>query len=275
MFNMEFEKLKVSDFARPYTKVSKDELIQQAFLLLEGRKETHLVVYEDRPIGIVSYKDFLRILSDRLRRRSLSKLYVSSLMTEKLRIIDADASIVEAAQKMDFWGISSLLVKEKGKVTKIITKKDILSKVDLFPDFEVKFLMTENPKVVSSGSSLNYAESLIRDYKISTLPVVENDSLVGYLDIYIFTAFLMDVLTNPDIKHPQRLLKEVVVGDIMKGPFFVTPETTVREFGKEIVKKKYKGAPVVISEQNKRVIGIITETDFIKFLAGKKQIGEK
>ncbi len=272
---MEFEKLKVSDFARPYTKVSKDELIQQAFLLLEGRKETHLVVYEDRPIGIVSYKDFLRILSDRLRRRSLSKLYVSSLMTEKLRIIDADASIVEAAQKMDFWGISSLLVKEKGKVTKIITKKDILSKVDLFPDFEVKFLMTENPKVVSSGSSLNYAESLIRDYKISTLPVVENDSLVGYLDIYIFTAFLMDVLTNPDIKHPQRLLKEVVVGDIMKGPFFVTPETTVREFGKEIVKKKYKGAPVVISEQNKRVIGIITETDFIKFLAGKKQIGEK
>ncbi|MHA1615728.1 MAG: CBS domain-containing protein [Candidatus Njordarchaeales archaeon] len=261
--------LLVRDFVREYTKVDKDDLIPQAYWTLESRKDTHLVVTEeDEPIGIVSYRDFLRVLTDRARRRHIAKLHVSSLMTEKLITIDETASIREACELMLQKNISSVLVTKGEKIVGIVTKRDILQKIDLLPPKTVRELMTPKDEVIvaSSGTKITGAEQIMRENNISTLPIVSGDRLIGYIDIHILSRFLMDLFLDPKSRHPEKMLKEVTIGDIMKGPVYVLLEQSIQEFAKEVLRKHTKGAAVVLSEENMRLEGVITDTDITKYI---------
>jgi len=268
---METEKhLLARDFLRPFTTVSKDELIPQAFWTLESTDDTHLVVVQDeKPIGIVSYKDFLRILAGRVRRKKITRLYVSGIMTTNLIYAKENDPIEKIANIMIEKGISSVLIFEDDTPKGIITKKDILKKIHLFPfcNNPVEEIMTQHPITAPSGLSITGAERLLVEKKISTLPIVEEGTLVGYLDIHILARFLISLYLNPEYKHPEKILYQLSVGELMKGPFYVFMDTPIKEFAQSIIRKKFKGAPVVLSDANRRVIGIVTETDIVQHLA--------
>jgi len=51
-------------------------------------------------------------------------------------------------------------------------------------------------------------------------------------------------------------VKDIMTADVVS----VKPETGIREVAKILIKKRIHGVPVV--DKNKRVVGIITETDF-------------
>lgn len=262
--------LQVRNFSRNFTHISKDELLPKAFWTLESTGDTHLVVIQDeKPIGIVSYKDFLHILADRVRRKQIHRLYVSSIMTTNLIGISETESIHTAAKMMIEKGISSLLVKRDDKIIGILTKKDILRKIDLFEfnNDEVESIMIKNPITAPRGLSITGAERLLKEKKISTLPIVEEGELVGYIDIHILARFMINLFLDPQHRHPETILHSATLGDIMKNPFYVFPNTTILTFSRKVLKRKYKGAPVVLSDANKRVVGIITETDIIKRIA--------
>lgn len=269
---MDNSQLKARDFARPFTHVSKDEMLPQAFWTLESTDDTHLVVtQDDKPIGIISYKDFLRILTERARRKKLTRLYVSSIMTTTLITVDADTSITNTVKTMYDKGISSILVREDDSIVGIITKRDILRKTSNF-DFAsdpVERYMVRDPITVPLGLSITGAESLLRNKRISTLPIVEEGELVGYLDIHILARFMINMFLNPEHRHPEKVIQQTTIGEIMKGRFYVFPSTVIQDFCSEIVKRKFKGAPVVFSDANRRVVGIITETDIIRILSTK------
>ncbi len=266
---MNDDDLLAKDFMRPYTTVSKDEQLPQAFWTLESAGETHLVVVQDnKPIGIISYKDFLRILTNRARRGTVSHLYVSSIMTSNLYSVDPNTPISKVAKTMLDKGISSIIVlgeKESG----IITKRDILRQIKSLPikQMLVKEIMKRKVITAPSGLSITGAERLLREKQISTLPIVEEGKLVGYLDVHILARFLINLYLNQEQKHPDNVVRETTVGDIMRGPFYVFEDTGIEEFAEKILKKKFKGAPVILSESNRKVIGIITETDIIRVLS--------
>jgi len=190
-------------------------------------------------------------------------------MTTSLITIDANETILNAAKKMLEYGISSLLVTEGENITSIITKKDILRKVKDLPikDLNVDSIMSKSPITAPMGMTVTRAERLLREKKISTLPIVEEGELVGYIDIHILARFIIGLFLNPEHRHPEKVIRNVTLGDIMKGTFFVLPETSLAEFSIEILRRNFKGAPVVPSSMNKRVIGVVTETDIVKYIA--------
>jgi len=131
--------LKVKDLARDYVKVAKDEPYSELFWKLEKFKETHLVVVDDndKPIGIISTKDFNRILTNRLRRRRLTHVFASGLMTPNPIVIDGEKSLVNAVEFMLEKGISSLIVDIGEEKYKIITKRDFLKHPELLGEHKV------------------------------------------------------------------------------------------------------------------------------------------
>lgn len=263
-------KFLAKDFMRPFTVVSKDEQLPQAFWTLESTGETHLViVQDDKPIGIISYKDFLRVLTNRARRGIISRLYVSSIMTTRLHIVTPDTPISEVAKKMLNKGISSMIIIGEEKEKGIITKRDILKHIQSLPlkSIKVKEIMNRQVMTVPSGLSITGAERLLREKKISTLPVVEEGILIGYLDAHILAGFLINLYLNSEQKHPDNIIRETTVGDIMKGLFYVFETDDLQTFAQKILRRKFKGAPVILSEANRKVIGIITETDIIRLLS--------
>lgn len=119
-------------------------------------------------------------------------------------------------------------------------------------------IMTAPVHVVSPDETVAHARNLMVRHRISRLPIMEGENLVG-------------ILTKKDIAYRMRKgepvwrrrpLDRILVGDLMtKNPIVVRPDTGVREIARIFTGKNISSVPVV---ENGAVSGIITKTDLMK-----------
>ncbi len=265
----------VEGIAREPLVVDKDENIARAFELLERKKDTHIVVSDEGKVtGILSVKDMLRIVLDRMRwgQQRVGKLYVSAVMTPNPIFVAPNIRVDKAARLMIEKGISSLIVAnslDEVDEIKLITKRDFLQHWgDIFKGSEiVSDIMTRNPVVIHPGTSIKRAEWILREKKISTLPVIEEGMLSGYVDARLLALYIVRVYLKGDIKHFDVFLNETTVSDIMKPPHYVLETEPIESAVEKMLRKKAKGTPVLAGD---KLTGIVTETDLTKLLAGEK-----
>lgn len=124
---------------------------------------------------------------------------------------------------------------------------------------KVKEIMTTNVITTTSNVDVVNAFEQLMEHKISSMPVVDDDKLVG-------------IITATDLGHNLILDKYELgtsVGSIMiKDVITVSPEDTIGE-AIETMKSKAPGSnilnqlPVV---ENDKLLGIISDGDIIKFI---------
>jgi acetoin utilization protein AcuB len=125
-------------------------------------------------------------------------------MTKNPISISPDTSILEAWKIMQESQVRRLLVMEKGKLVGIVTERDLRSvspsQATSLSIFEINYLleklkvkdaMTPNPITVDADAPIEEAALIMRDNKISALPVIENGEVVGIItESDIFKAFI-------------------------------------------------------------------------------------
>lgn len=118
--------------------------------------------------------------------------------------VSPEISILEAWKIMQSSQIRRLLVMEKGKLVGIVTERDLRtvspSQATSLSIFEINYLleklkvkdaMTPNPITVDADAPIEEAALIMRDNRISALPVVENGEVVGIItESDIFRAFI-------------------------------------------------------------------------------------
>ncbi len=111
--------------------------------------------------------------------------------------------------------------------------------------------MISDPVTLTKEHSLKDADALMREYKISGLPVVENGKLIG-------------IITNRDIKYQENLNSKV--GDVMTKENLVTSglDTTLEQAKSILLENKIEKLPIVDSENNLK--GLITIKDIDNLL---------
>ncbi|MCR8486822.1 MAG: CBS domain-containing protein [Crenarchaeota archaeon] len=255
--------------------IDRDENIAKVVELLHKRKETHAIVIDKgRVVGVVSVKDVLKTILDRLRWGSqrVGKLYVSAIMTENPIYVDPETSVVAAARVMINNGISSVLVaKDLSNVESvgILTKRDILINFENLygSKIAVSDVMTGNPIFVNPGTTIKHAEWILRENKISTLPVLEEGKLVGYLDARILALEIAWSYLKGDIKHTRTFIENTTVADVMAPPHFIQKDSSILSVVDLLVRKNVKGTPVLESERlESKLVGVVTETDIVGLL---------
>ena len=182
-------------------------------------------------------------------------MYARDVMTSPVFFISPDATVAHARNLMVRHKISRILVMEDGKLTGILTKKDIAYRLkqgepawrrrplDRIP---VGALATENPVTIGPGTGIHSIAKLFAERNFSSVPVIEEGSVVG-------------IITKTD------LMKSALV----RGLNF-----TVRDVMEDVVTvNRYHSLDHVISvmrERNDKVLvmdddgqpaGIITETN--------------
>lgn len=105
--------------------------IADALDLMDRERIRHILVVddEDRLAGIVSDRDVKRVLADRKSHRSIERALerpVSTIMTKHVLRLDADATLVEAAELMCREKISALPIVDDDALAGIITTEDVL-----------------------------------------------------------------------------------------------------------------------------------------------------
>lgn len=111
------------------------------------------------------------------------------LATKGARVlsVDADASVLEAAQQMIDANVGSMLVSVRGRIRGIVTERDYLRRVTLEGradrETAVREIMSSPLIVISPETSIEECMALMTDQRIRHLPVAEHGDIVGVISI--------------------------------------------------------------------------------------------
>ncbi len=121
--------------------------------------------------------------------------------------------------------------------------------------YTVADAMTAGPIVVKPDDTVERAEAIMAHGRMRHLPVVHHGKLVG-------------LVTKSDILRRRAewpsealLVREVMVTDVLTA----TPQLPLRRAARLLFDRKFGCLPVIDAER--AIVGILTETDFIRFAA--------
>ena len=118
---------------------------------------------------------------------------VKDIMTKEVVTIDAEKSIIEAAQIMSEKGLGCLIVVDKTLPIGIITERDIVRRIVAkrnSTDTNISEVMTKTLITVNPDTSLKEAARVMSTNQIRRLPVLKDDKLVG---IVVSSDFVRNV----------------------------------------------------------------------------------
>ena len=117
------------------TYVQRSQPISEVYDLLDGAPFHHVPVLDgDKPVGMVSASDILRLVydidgsDDRMLRTMLDHQFnIDDAMTEELRTLGVTASVHDAAAMLSDGSLHSVLVvADDGKLAGIVTSTDLV-----------------------------------------------------------------------------------------------------------------------------------------------------
>ena len=101
--------------------------------------------------------------------------------------VDADASVLEAAQQMIDANVGAMLVSVHGRINGIVTERDYLRRVTLEGrtdrDTAVREIMSSPLIVISPDTTIEECMALMTEQRIRHLPVAEHGNVVGVISI--------------------------------------------------------------------------------------------
>ncbi|MBN2052529.1 CBS domain-containing protein [Candidatus Woesearchaeota archaeon] len=235
----------------------KTEKLTEAAHVMIGAHASCLVVLEgDKPIGIITERDFVKKLS--MEKDSASQLIVDDIMTKKLFSVNHHASLVEAQKIMREHSFRKLLVIENDELRGIITQTDLCWAVaDLSLHYSnsplVRNTITRKVLTVAEDDKFLKAKKQMVTYDRGSVIVVSKGEVRG-----MFTEFDM---VSEFFLNSNRL-RNSYMKDLMTAPVIcITPDFTIFEINQIMINHNFRRLPVL---ENNKLIGIITQTDIAR-----------
>lgn len=136
----------------------------------------------------------------------------------------------------------------------------------------VKDWMTPRVVTVSPNERLKRAWTLLLEYGVRHLPVLEGGRLVGIVTDRDIRQALPSRATALRVHELFNLLDGVTLREIMtKGVVTVTPDQSILAAARLLIEYRIGALPVV---DDGRLVGILTETDVLKAYLSLGEVSE-
>ena len=130
----------------------------------------------------------------------------------------------------------------------------------------VSKIMATDVVALDRNASLGSAKDIMDRRRLRHFPVVENGNVVGVVSQRdVFRASLASMLGHNERTEKAFLDNLSIKGIMSDPPITVTADTRISEAARLMVEKKVGCLPVV---DGNRLIGLVTDTDFLKVLGG-------
>jgi CBS domain-containing protein len=132
----------------------------------------------------------------------------------------------------------------------------------------VRDIMQQKIVTVSSGDRLSTVEDIMTLGGVRHMPVVLAGELVGVVsERDLLRASLSDLSGESTSDHRRAFLHGVEIASVMSTPAVtISPDAEIRDAARTMAERKIGCLPVV--EPPRRLVGLITETDVLRFFAG-------
>lgn len=249
-------------FSREYNSVVESDTLSRC---LEGFKKglpPVLAVTDERGryIGMVSRRSILRT------RLDPTKTKVRSLMVVAPEVNPGN-SLSRIANLMIGSGVRQLPLFDKGKIGGFVTDDGVIHAVvgGEWGSNPIESIMTRAPHTMDANRSVGAVLSLMREFGISHVPIVDNGKLSGLISIQDILESLYwprRRMGNQDVAGEHIETLSVPARGIMVSPVItVNPKTNLRDAEKKMHDHDISCLCVV---DNERLVGIVTKLDFLE-----------
>ncbi|MBN2230830.1 MAG: CBS domain-containing protein [Candidatus Thorarchaeota archaeon] len=255
--------------------IDKDQRLSHALELLEKKGVERLVVVQNGELqGILTYADIAdRLGVSKVVALSIKRLHVSSAMTDTVITVSPDDEVTDVAQLMIERGMSGCpVVNAEGALVGVITKVEISRLVERFDKVKVEELMTkEDILQVNPVARLIKARGDMLAAGYSGMPVTDGGRVLGLItERMVADAMARFTVEVPD-KHRANQVRQIRVVDAMlQQPPLVSPEDSIATAAAKMLEAKLNTLPVV--GKGNRLVGMISATDFTRFVANKFKV---
>lgn len=238
-----------------------------------------------KPIAIITEKDILHSLYP-IGGKPLGSLRVVDLMSKRLVTAKKSDSIYHCARLMKQNNISSLVIMRDDKsMGGIVTKTDLVFNflIQQTESIKISKIMTERVVTVSPSDSLFLVESILINNKISRVPVLKNQKLVGIITYRDFIPARipnrLGTFTDPselrdvwyssipsqfNVNQLNYTLTFRAENIMSKNPVSIEPTDDVSLASLVMYRYGISGLPVL---RNGKLVGIVTKSDIVSALA--------
>ena len=132
---------------------------------------------------------------------------VDGIMSREVVTVSPDTALMDIRRRLQEGGFHHMLVVEEGELCGVISDRDVLRAISPFLDtyseehrdvqtlaLPAQEVMRTDPITVTPETDIEEAAHLLLDHDISSLPVVEDNELVGI----VTTKDLLNHYTNED-----------------------------------------------------------------------------
>ena len=130
-----------------------------------------------------------------------------------------------------------------------------------------KNIMCKEVSTMGRNDTLDLADDIMTLERIRHLPVLDEGRVVGVVSQRDLFRSALAVALGYGEKAQKMLLRTISVKEVMSEPVItISPEATVQEMTRLMLEHKIGCLPVV--DDDHRLIGILTEADFVRHVAG-------
>lgn len=135
----------------------------------------------------------------------------------------------------------------------------------------VRDIMGTKLVTISASDRLSTVEDIMTLGHVRHMPVVQGGRLVGVVSERDLLRASLSVLSQHKDEERRAFLHVVEISRVMSTPpIVVEPDATIEEAALIMAEKKIGCLPVVLGEE---LIGIVTETDVLRWVAGWSPAG--
>ncbi len=125
---------------------------------------------------------------------------------------------------------------------------------------KVKDVMTRDPFTLSPEDSLMEALQQMRLRKVTRIPIVAGDKLVGLLTEGDLKRAEPSTLTETEEHFTEVMERTQILQIMVQNLLTTTPDTLVVDVARTLQKNKYTALPVLDGE---KLVGILTDNDLL------------
>ena len=197
-------------------------------------------------------------------------MQIKNLMSEDLITIDKDQNLTDALKLLRKHNVSRLPVTNKKQLVGIISERDIANKLgsikyESMPAsrLHISSVMVKDVLTVPKTMQLNDVAKLMLDNGIGSVPVMDEDQMIGIVSKADFTTLAVGTAFN-----------KITVKELMsKNLITIAPNERLIHARRVMLESKIGRLPVV---EDGELIGMVTSKDLIRaYIDFKKNTPEK
>lgn len=252
--------------------IDKDQLLIDAIELMKKQNlSTLLCINEDKLAGILTERELAdRLGSSKSKAEKTSSLHVSTSMFYKPKTVSPETDISEAAEIMLKEGVSGLPVVDKGRLEGLITYNEMTQICEKLNDAPVRKIMTKNPITIYMNDRLIHARKILFDKKVSVLPVLDEEKLVGMISEGMIARAFANFRDTVPVRYQKERLKHILVADAMRvNPPILREEDSIGQAAKTLLEE---GMRAISIANEYELVGLVSKTDMVKLVKNNLKV---